>query len=480
MITYLTQLLDTGFFHADPHPGNMLRTPEGRLVILDFGLMTKITDDQKFGMIEAIAHLIHRDYAQIGNDFVNLDFIPRGTDTQPIIPALARVFEAALAGGGAKSINFQELAADLAEITFKFPFRIPPYFALIIRAISVLEGIALVGNPEFAIVDEAYPFIARTLLTDKSPRAREAFRYMLYGQGESLDVERVIDMLQAFEKFVAVKDSNDGRAFKKGGVRGGVYVGKAGDARGTKKMEGMVLAIDNDENSAVAAAALATPAYNYNYSNNNNEEEERSKSSSGNGSGSVREALKFFFSDEGDLLREFMLDEVSNGLDALSRDAVRELLVRLGVSSAFVPSWFHVLSPELTPPDRKVVDGLLKLVAFFLGDSNAVSGNNNVVKDFLNRNSNLSTRKIINQLLATAQDSETRDTLTALLPTMQEFAPKLREFGTLLARRLLYKGSSRLLTASLDAIFGPDVDKSDSSGSRTSTAAASPAAALAR
>ena len=47
VITYLTQLLDTGFFHADPHPGNMLRAPDGRLVILDFGLMTRITDDQK-------------------------------------------------------------------------------------------------------------------------------------------------------------------------------------------------------------------------------------------------------------------------------------------------------------------------------------------------------------------------------------------------------------------------------------------------
>jgi predicted unusual protein kinase regulating ubiquinone biosynthesis (AarF/ABC1/UbiB family) len=79
-------------------------------------------------------------------------------------------------GGGAKSINFQELAADLAEITFKFPFRIPPYFALIIRAISVLEGIALVGDPDFAIVDEAYPFIAKKLMTDRSPRLRAAFR----------------------------------------------------------------------------------------------------------------------------------------------------------------------------------------------------------------------------------------------------------------------------------------------------------------
>lgn len=43
-----------------PSPGNMLRSPDGRLVILDFGLMTRITDDQKYGMIEAIAHLIHR------------------------------------------------------------------------------------------------------------------------------------------------------------------------------------------------------------------------------------------------------------------------------------------------------------------------------------------------------------------------------------------------------------------------------------
>ena len=115
VITYLTQLLDTGFFHADPHPGNMLRTPDGQLVILDFGLMTEITPDQKYGMIEAIAHLIHRDYENIGEDFKNLDFIPRGVDPAPIVPALARVFDAALAGGGAKSINFQVAAASRAN-----------------------------------------------------------------------------------------------------------------------------------------------------------------------------------------------------------------------------------------------------------------------------------------------------------------------------------------------------------------------------
>merc|ERR1719428_1215425 len=141
----------------------------------------------------------------IGDDFVNMDFIPRGVDTAPIVPALARVFDAALAGGGAKSINFQELAADLAEITFEYPFRIPPYFALVIRAIGVLEGIALVADPEFAIVDEAYPYISQRLLTDESPRLRAALRYMVYGREGVFDAERLIDMLRAFENFDLVR-----------------------------------------------------------------------------------------------------------------------------------------------------------------------------------------------------------------------------------------------------------------------------------
>lgn len=53
------------------------------------------------------SHLIHRDYEGIVKDFVTLQFIPEGTDLTPILPALARVFDVALAGGGAKNINFQ-------------------------------------------------------------------------------------------------------------------------------------------------------------------------------------------------------------------------------------------------------------------------------------------------------------------------------------------------------------------------------------
>lgn len=53
-----------------------------------------------------------------------------------------------------------------------------------------------VGNPGFAIVDEAYPYISKRLLTDDSPRLREALRYMIYGKSNVFDVERLIDLLQ--------------------------------------------------------------------------------------------------------------------------------------------------------------------------------------------------------------------------------------------------------------------------------------------
>ena len=143
----------------------------------------QVTDDQKYGMIEAIAHLLNRDYDEIIEDFVSLEFIPPDTDLEELkkelLPALKNVFDQALAGGGARGINFNEVAGDLAQITFKFPFRIPPYFALVIRAIGVLEGIALVGNPQFAIIDEAFPYLSKRLLTDEAPRLRQALRCVM-------------------------------------------------------------------------------------------------------------------------------------------------------------------------------------------------------------------------------------------------------------------------------------------------------------
>jgi aarF domain-containing kinase len=73
---YLIQLLDTGFLHADPHPGNLLRTTDGKLCILDFGLMSEVEKDQRIHIVEFIAHLSLEDFSAVTKDLVSLGFLP--------------------------------------------------------------------------------------------------------------------------------------------------------------------------------------------------------------------------------------------------------------------------------------------------------------------------------------------------------------------------------------------------------------------
>eukprot|EP00891_Asterochloris_glomerata_P005985 jgi/Astpho2/5985/e_gw1.00084.8.1_t len=330
VICFLRQLLDTGFFHADPHPGNLIRTPDGRLALLDFGLVTTVDDNIRYGMIEAISHLIHRDYEAIAQDFVTLQFMDKGTDLRPIMPVLAKVFDQALAGGGARAINFQQLAEDLADVTFSFPFQIPAYFALIIRAISVLEGIALVGNPNFAIVDEAYPFIAQKLLTDNSPRLKAALKYMVYGKDGVFDADRLIDLLSAFEDYSVASKSAQGKCHN-----------------GTTARAGAAPAASPQVPGGLAGARQT------------------------DGSKTAREALRFLFSPEGTFMRDFFSEELVKSIDAMSRAQLLEVARRLGLEGAGLPLLlpgaahpYLPFAPQLSREDEQVIGNVTKLVNF--------------------------------------------------------------------------------------------------------------------
>lgn len=338
--------------------------------------MTQIDDNIKYGMIEAISHLIHRDYEAIVEDFVTLDFIPPGTDLQPILPVLAKVFDQALEGGGAKNINFQELAADLAQITFDYPFRIPPYFALIIRAIGVLEGIALVGDPEFALVDEAFPYISKRLMTDDSPRLREALRYMVYGQTGVFDADRLIDLLDAFEAFNEASRS----------ARGQLDLNTEVDLSENTSLPGMSSgAVPATMNSSIPAGNLLAPlagglsilamplmALNAAGSTFGGGEDRR-----------MREALKFLLAPEGAFFRNFLLEEAVKSVDALSRNQFRQMLMVLGLQDVLVPVLVPgavrrmlPIAPPLDKTDQVVVNNAAKLVNFLAGGNalNMVSG----------------------------------------------------------------------------------------------------------
>ncbi|MGH1397299.1 MAG: ABC1 kinase family protein [Trichormus sp.] len=179
----LRQLLEHGFFHADPHPGNLLATPEGKLAYLDFGMMSEIQPPQRYGLIEAIVHVVNRDFEGLAQDYVKLDFLSPETDLTPIIPAFSKVFANAQ-GASVAEFNIKSITDDLSELMYEYPFRVPPYYALIIRSLVTLEGIAIYIDPDFKVLSEAYPYVAKRLLTDPSVELRTSLKDLLFKEGK--------------------------------------------------------------------------------------------------------------------------------------------------------------------------------------------------------------------------------------------------------------------------------------------------------
>lgn len=175
----LRQLLEHGFFHADPHPGNLLAMSDGKLAYLDFGMMSRIKPYQRYGLIEAVVHLVNRDFEALSQDYVKLDFLTPETDLRPIVPALANVFGNAL-GASVAELNFKSITDQMSAMMYEFPFTVPAYYALIIRSMVTLEGIAIGVDPDFKVLSKAYPYIAKRLLTDPAPELRASLRDLLF------------------------------------------------------------------------------------------------------------------------------------------------------------------------------------------------------------------------------------------------------------------------------------------------------------
>ena len=178
----LRQLLEHGFFHADPHPGNLLATPDGKLAYLDFGMMSEVKPYQRYGLIEAVVHMVNRDFEGLARDYVKLEFLTPETDLTPIIPALANVFSNAL-GASVAELNFKSITDEFSALMYEYPFRVPAYYALIIRSLVTLEGIAINVDPDFKVLSKAYPYVSKRLLTDPAPELRDSLRDLLFKDG---------------------------------------------------------------------------------------------------------------------------------------------------------------------------------------------------------------------------------------------------------------------------------------------------------
>ncbi|MGH9959823.1 MAG: ABC1 kinase family protein, partial [Pyrinomonadaceae bacterium] len=172
---YLKQLLEDGFFHADPHPGNLLVMDSGHLAFFDFGMVGRITPRLQSQMIDAFFHVVARDVHGLGQDIINLNFLKPGVDPQSIRPVVEGLFKHYL-NLKLGEVNFKELTYDLAEVIYEYPFRLPANFTYVMRALMTLEGIGIVTDPGFSFFDTAKPYAKEFMLR----REGRLFRKLLF------------------------------------------------------------------------------------------------------------------------------------------------------------------------------------------------------------------------------------------------------------------------------------------------------------
>ena len=210
----LRQLLEFGFFHADPHPGNLFAMSDGAMAYIDFGMMDQLGQNMKETLVDSVVHLINQEYDKLADDFVKLGFLTPDVDVRPIVPALQSVFDGAI-GASVGDFNFKSITDRFSEVMYEYPFRVPAKFALIIRSLVTQEGLALTLNPEFKIVEIAYPYVARRLLMGETESLRRRLIDVLFKDGrfQWQRLENMIRIAQGDQGFNLIPTAGLGMQF---------------------------------------------------------------------------------------------------------------------------------------------------------------------------------------------------------------------------------------------------------------------------
>lgn len=194
----LQQLLGEGFFHADPHPGNLLATASGELAFIDFGMMSSLEVSYRYRFIESMIHILMGDFEGLAEDYIKMGFLPPETNLKPLIPDLEDIFRSAL-GASVTELGFNRIINKLSPLLYKYPFQLPTYYLLIFRSGASLEGIALKVKPDLQVFTQAYPYVASRLLTATVPELKTCLQDLLI-KNNQINWQRLEQLIQYASK----------------------------------------------------------------------------------------------------------------------------------------------------------------------------------------------------------------------------------------------------------------------------------------
>ncbi|MGD1937362.1 MAG: ABC1 kinase family protein [Cyanophyceae cyanobacterium] len=157
---YLKQFLQDGFFHADPHPGNLAVTPEGELIFYDFGMAVEMQSLAKEQMVQTLFSVLKKDTEGVLNTLIEMGFIEPVSDMRPVRKLLDFTLEK-FAERPVEVGEFVQMQKEIASLFEEQPFRLPAQMTYALKSLTTLDGIARRLDPSYNLLAAAKPFVKR-------------------------------------------------------------------------------------------------------------------------------------------------------------------------------------------------------------------------------------------------------------------------------------------------------------------------------
>ena len=168
MAIYLKQIFDKGFFHADPHPGNILIKPDMQIMLIDFGMTGKITKRQKYDFSGVAVSIYNQNTKGLASNLRRLAVNGEVQNMQAFENDLENLIDE-FTILDTEEAGISELIARLRKIIYDYKLRIPGEIFLILRALAILEGIGHKLHPDFKIVEFMMPYGKKIVTEQFSP-----------------------------------------------------------------------------------------------------------------------------------------------------------------------------------------------------------------------------------------------------------------------------------------------------------------------
>jgi predicted unusual protein kinase regulating ubiquinone biosynthesis (AarF/ABC1/UbiB family) len=220
---YLKQLLQDGFFHADPHPGNLAVTNDGNLIFYDYGMMSEIIAMDKDKMVKAFFAVLRKDANEVIDILTSMGLIETISDMTPV----KRLMKFVLDKFTEKPVDvkaFEQMKSEVYELFEQQPFRLPSKMTYILKSLTTLDGIARILDPEYNFTTASQPFVKSITLSKGkgsaiTELARQARSFISYKLNQPSSTElfllRLEERMEQGELKVLVRSVESDRTLKR-------------------------------------------------------------------------------------------------------------------------------------------------------------------------------------------------------------------------------------------------------------------------